>query len=45
MKNIGAITKAGKSSFGSVVKTTIYLKNLDDFDVINNIYKIYFGDP
>lgn len=43
MKNLNAIlTEAGKS-FDSVIKTTIFLKNMDDFKVINEVYASYFS--
>ncbi len=32
-------------SFGDIVKTTVFLKNIDDFDKMNVIYLQYFSDP
>ena len=44
MKNLEAIlTKAGLT-FKNVVKATIFLKNMDDFAVMNDIYASYL-DP
>lgn len=43
MANIGAILKAAELDFNSVVKTTIYLVNLQDFGVVNEIYGRYFS--
>lgn len=43
MANIGAILKAAELDFNSVVKTTIYLVNLQDFGVVNKIYGRYFS--
>ncbi len=41
MKNLEAIlTKAGLT-FKNVVKSTIFLKSMDDFSVMNNIYASY----
>lgn len=44
MKNLDAILTAGGSSMKKVVKTTIYLKNLSDFAVVNGIYGNYFDE-
>jgi 2-iminobutanoate/2-iminopropanoate deaminase len=46
MENAGAILAVGGASFSSVVKTTIYLKNLSDFGIVNEVYAGYFpSDP
>lgn len=46
MENAGAILKAAGVGFSSVVKTTIYLKNMADFAAVNEIYGQYFpSDP
>src|SRR5262249_57294587 len=42
MRNLEAVLKAGGASFASVVKTTIYLKDLADFGAVNEIYGGYF---
>ena len=42
MENLGAILEAGGTSFASVVKTTIYLTNLEDFATVNATYGGYF---
>lgn len=45
MKNIEAILEAANASFHSVVKTTIFLKSMDDFAKVNAVYASYFtGD-
>ena len=44
MKNLEAILTEAGSSFSKVLKTTIFLKNMDDFAVVNEIYASYFGD-
>ena len=36
--NLKAILEAGGSSFGQVVKATVFLKNFDDFAAMNAIY-------
>ncbi|RVZ82325.1 RidA family protein [Helicobacter pylori] len=45
MENIKAILKEANLGMGSVVKTTILLKSLDDFSVVNEIYGSYFTEP
>lgn len=44
LKNLGAVLKAAGASFDSVVKTTIFLADLEDFQVVNEIYASRFGD-
>lgn len=44
MKNIEAVLKAAGSDLDKVVKTTIYLTDLNDFSVVNGIYGSYFND-
>lgn len=43
MENLVAVLEAAGSSLESVVKTTVFLKNMDDFDTINKIYSSYFS--
>ena len=46
MDNIAALLKAESLSFDNVVKTTIFLTNLGDFQTVNEIYGSYFKqDP
>jgi 2-iminobutanoate/2-iminopropanoate deaminase len=46
MKNINAILQAAGISFGNVIKTTCFLKNMDDFAAFNEVYAEYFtGKP
>jgi 2-iminobutanoate/2-iminopropanoate deaminase len=42
-ENIKAILEAAGSSLDRVVKTTIYLANVDDFAAVNAVYTEYFG--
>lgn len=42
LKNIGAILKAQGLSFNDVVKTTVFAKNMDDFQAVNEVYAKYF---
>lgn len=43
-ENLRAVLSAGSSGFEHVVKATVYLKNLSDFQVLNGIYAEYFGN-
>ncbi|EQL63511.1 endoribonuclease L-PSP [Helicobacter pylori FD577] len=45
MENVKAILKEAGLGMDSVVKTTILLKSLDDFSVVNEIYGSYFKEP
>lgn len=45
MKNIGAVLAAGDRSFKDVVKTTIFLKSMEDFPKVNEIYGKYLSEP
>ena len=46
MDNLGEVLKAAGLDFGSVVKTTIYLTDLNDFQTVNETYGNYFpNDP
>lgn len=35
---MGAVLKGAHSSFAQIVKTTVFLKDLKDFDAVNKIY-------
>ncbi len=46
MKNIAAILEAAGATFENVIKTTCFLKNMDDFVDFNGVYAEYFtGKP
>ncbi len=42
LENLRAILEEAKMNFNNVVKTSIFLKNMDDFPVVNEIYAGYF---
>ena len=42
MKNLGAILAAAGASFATVVKTTIFLTDLQDFAAVNEVYARHF---
>jgi 2-iminobutanoate/2-iminopropanoate deaminase len=44
MENLGAVLQAGGASFNQVVKTTIFLKSMNDFPKVNEIYAQYFKE-
>lgn len=44
-KNIAALLEAAGSHISKVVKTTVFIKNMDDFAAINAVYGQYFTQP
>jgi 2-iminobutanoate/2-iminopropanoate deaminase len=44
MKNLKAILTAAGMGFHNVVKCTIFIKNMDDFAAINEVYGQYFTE-
>lgn len=42
MMNMDALLKEGGSSFGQVLKCTIFLKDMNNFAVVNDVYGKYF---
>lgn len=44
MKNLKAIVEKSGSSLSKVLKTTIYLKDMNDFDAVNKVYGEYFTE-
>ncbi|PFH49829.1 hypothetical protein AMATHDRAFT_4589 [Amanita thiersii Skay4041] len=44
LKNLKAVVEAGGSTLGKVVKTTVFLKDMNDFVTVNGIYSKFFGD-
>jgi 2-iminobutanoate/2-iminopropanoate deaminase len=42
--NLRAILEAAGSGLDRIVKTTVYLRNLDDFHGMNDVYRKYVGD-
>ncbi|MFV0305097.1 MAG: RidA family protein [Moheibacter sp.] len=44
MKNLKAILEEAGSSFSKAIKTSIFLKNMDDFALVNDIYASYFEE-
>ena len=44
LKNIDAILTAAGFTRTDVVKTTVFIRNMDDFGRVNGIYAAYFGE-
>ena len=44
-KNIAALLAAAGSDISKAVKTTVFIKNMNDFGAINAIYAQYFTEP
>ncbi|MFU1798216.1 RidA family protein [Paenibacillus azoreducens] len=43
--NVKAILEAAGSSLNQVVKTTVFLKDMNDFAAVNEIYASFFAEP
>ena len=44
-KNVSEVLKAAGSDIAKVFKTTVFIKDMNDFGVINGIYAQYFTEP
>ena len=44
-KNIAALLTAAGSDISKVVKTTVFIKNMDDFAAMNEVYAEFFAQP
>ncbi|MDN3429116.1 RidA family protein [Microbacterium sp. APC 3898] len=42
--NLKAVLAEAGSSLGEVIKTTVFIKDMNDFAEMNEIYAAYFGD-
>ncbi|HEX6220845.1 MAG TPA: Rid family detoxifying hydrolase [Acidimicrobiia bacterium] len=45
MRNIGAVLGDLGLGYDDIVKTTVFLADISDFDEVNEIYKSYFEGP
>lgn len=45
LANVKNLIEAAGASIDKVVKTTVFIKNMDDFTKINEIYAQYFTEP
>lgn len=44
LANLGAVLQAAGCGFTDVVKTTVFLRTMDDFSAMNAVYARVFGD-
>jgi 2-iminobutanoate/2-iminopropanoate deaminase len=44
MRNLSALLTAGQSSLKQVVKTTVFLADMEDFVAMNEVYGRFFGE-
>ena len=45
MHNLQAVLASAGTSLDNVVKTTVFLASMSDFQAMNAIYATYFGEP
>jgi 2-iminobutanoate/2-iminopropanoate deaminase len=43
--NLAAVLVAGGRSFADVVRTTVFLADMNDFAAVNEVYGRYFSEP
>ena len=43
LRNLSEILEAGGSGLGKVVRSTVFLKNMNDFSAMNAVYAKYFS--
>lgn len=44
MNNVKSVLKEAGATFSNVVKTTVYLVDMNDFATVNEVYADFFGD-
>jgi len=44
LANVKAIVEEAGATIGQIVKTTVFLQNMDDFSQMNEVYAEFFGD-
>ena len=45
LRNLGAVLKSAGADYGDVVKTTVFIKDMNDFAKFNEIYASFFNEP
>ena len=45
MCNLGEILKAAGVTYDNVLRTTVFLIDMNDFSAMNTVYATYFGSP
>ena len=43
--NIGALLTAASLSYNNIVRTTVFLADMNDFGAMNQVYATYFAEP
>lgn len=44
LQNLGALLRAAGSDYGKVLKTTVFLKSMNDFPPMNEVYGEFFSE-
>jgi 2-iminobutanoate/2-iminopropanoate deaminase len=44
LKNIKSLIEEAGMTLSNIVKCSIFLKNMDDFSIVNNVYASYFSE-
>jgi 2-iminobutanoate/2-iminopropanoate deaminase len=45
LENVKAIVEAAGGNMAQVVKTTVFLKDMNDFQAVNEVYSQFFAEP
>jgi len=45
LENLKAVVEAAGSALQRVVKTTVFLADMNDFAAMNDVYRAYFSEP
>jgi 2-iminobutanoate/2-iminopropanoate deaminase len=45
LENLGALLRAGGLDYTAVVRTTVFLTDMNDFAAMNAVYGAYFAEP
>ncbi|WP_435320726.1 RidA family protein [Haloarchaeobius sp. TZWSO28] len=45
LENVGAVLEAGGSSLDDVVKATVFVRDMADYEAVNEVYGEYMSDP
>jgi len=45
MENLGAILAAAGSSLDDVLKAQVFVRDMDDYDAVNEVYAEYLSEP
>ncbi|WP_435365692.1 RidA family protein [Haloarchaeobius sp. DYHT-AS-18] len=45
LENVAAILEAGGSSLDDVVKATVFVRDMADYEAVNEVYGEYMSDP